>query len=550
MSPLDEPAGEPAVPPSEALIDERSAAPRHMVAIGLGAAVLGVVLRVASRSPMWLDEALTVSIAELPLSGGGAAGSATGATIFEALRHDGHPPLYYLLLHGWMELFGTSNLAVRSLSGLFGLLCLPLAYVIGRRRGGSLLGWIAVAVVSLSPFAVRYSDEARMYSLVMVLVFAGWILIDDVLRLRRPTPIRLLGISVLTALLLYTQYWALWISAAVGLLSLWCALRGEDAAVRTSARRLVAALGLGLLLFLPWLPTMLYQSAHTGTPWAGPMRTTAMVAWTLCTFAFGDYADAALFASVLVIMILLALFGFGRSTRAIEINFRTRSQFAGEGCVILAVITISTVVSYLAGTGYAPRYAAVYFPLVAVLVAAGLTRFLAPRVRLLMALVVLLPMLAGSVLSASETRSQSRMIVDAIAAEAGPAGDLLVVCPDQLGPAIARELDRRGSGPLSVEEISYPDGGDLRFVDWVDYQKRNDAADPRQFATEVLARAAQVPGRNIFLVWNGAYRTFEGDCEAITAVLGSGADGIELVQSDSTIFEHASLIEYRPRPLR
>lgn len=413
-----------------------------------------------------------------------------------------------------------------------------------------MLGWIAVAVVSLSPFAVRYSDEARMYSLVMLLVFVGWILLDDILRCGRATVLRLAALSGTTALLLYTQYWGLWIAAAVGLFVVWLSVRGSDPALRSSARRVVLSLGLGLILFVPWIPTMLYQSAHTGTPWASPMRPTAMVAWTLCTFAFGDYADAALFAAVLLMMVLLALFGFGRSRRAIELQFRPRSQFAIEGAVILAVVLISTMVSLAAGAGYAPRYASVYFPLVAVMVAAGITRFLAPRPRVIVALVVLLPMLGGSVLSARETRSQSRQIVEALAADQSATGrDLLVVCPDQLGPAISRELEIRPSGSLGLTAVSYPDGGDLGFVDWVDYQQRNDAVDPTAFAVDVLARAAQTPGSNIYLVWNGEYRTFDGDCEAITAVLGSASDGSELVQSDSTIFEHASLIRYRPRVL-
>jgi len=388
-----------------------------------------------------------------------------------------------------------------------------------------------------------------MYSLVMLLVFVGWILLDDILRCGRATVVRLGALSGTTALLLYTQYWGLWIAAAVGLFVIWLSVRGTEPALRSSARRVVLSLGVGLLLFVPWIPTMIYQSAHTGTPWASPMRPTAMVAWTLCTFAFGDYADAALFAAVLLMMVLLALFGFGRSRRSIELQFRPRSQFAIEGAVILAVVLISTVVSVAAGAGYAPRYAAVYFPLVAVMVAAGITRFLAPRLKFIVALVVLLPMLGGSVLSARETRSQSRQIVDALAADQRIGRDFLVVCPDQLGPAISRELKIRPSGALGLTAVSYPDGRDLGFVDWVDYQQRNDAADPTAFAVEILARAAQFPGSNIYLVWNGEYRTFDGDCEAITAVLGSASDGTELVQSDSTIFEHASLIRYRPRYL-
>ena len=55
---------------------------------------------------MWLDEALTVNIAKAPLH-----------LIPHLLRADGAPPLYYLLLHFWMKVFGTSDLGARSLSG-------------------------------------------------------------------------------------------------------------------------------------------------------------------------------------------------------------------------------------------------------------------------------------------------------------------------------------------------------------------------------------------------------------------------------------------------
>ena len=67
------------------------------VAVGVVVAV-GIVARFVARSHLWLDEALTVNIAAVPLR------SLTGA-----LRHDGSPPLYYALLHVWMRLFGTGS---------------------------------------------------------------------------------------------------------------------------------------------------------------------------------------------------------------------------------------------------------------------------------------------------------------------------------------------------------------------------------------------------------------------------------------------------------
>ena len=530
-------------------IDEVSSVPTSIRAVALGAVMLGVLLRFASWSPMWLDEALTVNISRLPVAGGALVDGHYGASsnILEALRHDGHPPLYYVLLHGWMEVFGTSNIAVRSLSGLFGVLCLPLAFVIGRRRGGPLLGWIALAVVAVSPFAVRYSDEARMYSLVMLLVFVGWLLLDEMFRSRRAGLGWYVALAATTAALLYTQYWSLWLGGALGLLMCWLAFRSDDPLTRGTARRVIGSLLVGVVLFIPWLPTMLYQSAHTGTPWATPMRPTAMVAWNLCVFAFGDFPDAALFAGVMLIMILLAIFGYGRTRSSLEVQFRPRRQFAAEGLVVILVLGISSVMSFIAGAGYAPRYASVYFPLVAVIVAAGITRFIAPRIRLIVMLIVVLPMLGGSVLSARDTRSQAREIVDAIGNSIGQAGDILVVCPDQLGPSISRELDLRSSGSLGLTSFSYPDRGDIHFVDWVDYKQRNDAADPVAFAKDVVASAGASPGRSVFFVWNGEYRTYDGDCEAVAAVLGAELRGVEILETDSSAFEHASLIQYQSR---
>src|SRR3546814_973286 len=98
--------------------------------LGVAALVaVGMVLRFVTTSPLWLDEALSVNIASLPLG-----------DIGDALRQDGHPPLYYWLLHGWMSVFGDGDVAVRSLSGVAGLLALPLAWEAGRRRAGTVGG--------------------------------------------------------------------------------------------------------------------------------------------------------------------------------------------------------------------------------------------------------------------------------------------------------------------------------------------------------------------------------------------------------------------------
>src|SRR5581483_5443887 len=112
----------------------------RLFALGIVVALLAsVVLRFKTRSPLWEDEALTVNIAKQPLS-----------RLHGLLRHDGSPPLYYVMLHVWMKVLGTSNTAARALSGVIGLLTLPAAWFVGRRIGGNdrLRGtWIAWASV-------------------------------------------------------------------------------------------------------------------------------------------------------------------------------------------------------------------------------------------------------------------------------------------------------------------------------------------------------------------------------------------------------------------
>ncbi len=105
------------------------------------------------------------------------------------------PPLYYVLLHGWMKLFGASDLAARSLSGLFSIATLPLAWAAGRRAAGPAGARAALLLLSTSPFAVYYATEARMYALVMLLVFAGYLLLQRALT--RPSLARLWPVTVI-----------------------------------------------------------------------------------------------------------------------------------------------------------------------------------------------------------------------------------------------------------------------------------------------------------------------------------------------------------------
>ncbi len=106
---------------------------------------------------LWLDEAFSVWLARHPLQ----------EMLEWVVEIDQHPPLYYTLLHFWVSFFGDSAPAVRALSALIGTVTIPVIYLIGCRLadGDRTVGLLAAAILAISPFHVRFAQEARMYTL-------------------------------------------------------------------------------------------------------------------------------------------------------------------------------------------------------------------------------------------------------------------------------------------------------------------------------------------------------------------------------------------------
>lgn len=77
-----------------------------------------------------------------------------------------HPPLYYILLRGWAQIFGDSVGGIRSLSAVISLLVFPCAFwLCWELFGTALVGWVAIALIAVSPFQLAYAQEAREYVL-------------------------------------------------------------------------------------------------------------------------------------------------------------------------------------------------------------------------------------------------------------------------------------------------------------------------------------------------------------------------------------------------
>ena len=235
-------------------------APAAGAAALLALLALSAFLRTrALDASLWIDEGISAGIASHP-----------AAEIPGLLRQDGSPPLYYLLLHAWTEIAGTSEAALRAPSLLFALLTVPAALWAGRSLFGKEAGWICAAVAAVLPFLTLYAQEARMYALVGLLsvLATGAFAHAFAFGRRRYMPV----LAALLALLLYTHYWALFL--ALGLLAALAVLTAGAAS--GARRRLIVdgalAFGLAGLAFAPWLPTLAFQLEHTGAPWSNPRR--------------------------------------------------------------------------------------------------------------------------------------------------------------------------------------------------------------------------------------------------------------------------------------
>ena len=95
-----------------------------------------------------------------------------GDTIRVLTEYAEHTPLYYLLARFWVQAFGASIATTRLLSVLLSLLAFPSIYWLCRELfDSSLTGWIAIAIIAISPIHVLYAQEARQYTLWIVITF-------------------------------------------------------------------------------------------------------------------------------------------------------------------------------------------------------------------------------------------------------------------------------------------------------------------------------------------------------------------------------------------
>jgi 4-amino-4-deoxy-L-arabinose transferase-like glycosyltransferase len=292
---------------------------RFLVVLLLTLLALGLRLIRLTYQPLWWDEGWSLYFATTDVG-----------HMLELTAVDIHPPLYYLLLHFWIRLFGPGVISVRLLSVLIGTATIPLFYTMRHRLSGDRVVLLAAFLLAISPFHIYYSQEVRMYGLVTLFGVAA--LVSTIQWEKGNETGRIgpwAGYVLAATAALYTAYYAAFLLLALNLYVLIRWLRAKR-----PLRKLAAWLGGQLavfLLFLPWLwyagPKLLtyvrFKVSVEGDASLGPFT---YVARHLAAFTWGHaegFLAAWWWVGLLPLVALLVALGF--------VLWRRRSDGVGDG---------------------------------------------------------------------------------------------------------------------------------------------------------------------------------------------------------------------------
>lgn len=239
---------------------------------------VGVRFAELTETGIWLDEAFSLLLSMKPPS-----------EILSHTARDVHPPLYYLMLHEWIKVFGNGAFAARSLSVFFGVVSVALGIWLSHLLLPRRAAMLASILLAIFPAAVRYSQEVRMYSFLGALMLGATIAF--IYWLDRPQSKVPLALYILLMVAgLYTHYFA-----ALCLLSHWAyiSLLATSRQIKYKylwSRSWWLANGLIVICFLPWLPSLLNQLTYSRLDWiAQPgIKELVELTWFFLNFSEGQ----------------------------------------------------------------------------------------------------------------------------------------------------------------------------------------------------------------------------------------------------------------------
>ncbi len=208
-----------------------------------------LLLRVYNLSgeSLWLDEGTSIRRSKLNL-----------IEIVPELITNVHPPLYFFILKYWLLIFGDSEFSVRFPSVIFGLCSIFMIYKLGSAIFNRTTGLISTLILCFSVFHVQYSQEARGYSLMVLLSIISMYTLIKLIEDKEKEKIHRAGYIISSILLIYTHSYGLLIILAQNIFLITTYIISKNS-LKLDFRKWISLQGIIALLYVPWLFILTFQ---------------------------------------------------------------------------------------------------------------------------------------------------------------------------------------------------------------------------------------------------------------------------------------------------
>ena len=255
------------------------------------------------------------------------------------LLHESSPPLYYMAIEGWMRLFGTSEVAMRSLSLIASVLTLPLIYLIAIELFDWRRGLAAMLIFAVLPMQVSFAQDARTYTLLLIPLCAALLAVARFLRgdIRWRT-LGLYGAGAVVAL--YCHATAAFFIAACNIVVMTAIVAERPNHWRSALIRWLAINFPIFLVALPELAAMIVQGvAGNGLDWIPPFRPVDLVR-ALSPVVVGNSTPDKFPGVELSLLVLAAL---AAAWLALRPTRRSSVVLIGVPCVFVVLIALASL---------------------------------------------------------------------------------------------------------------------------------------------------------------------------------------------------------------
>jgi 4-amino-4-deoxy-L-arabinose transferase-like glycosyltransferase len=307
-----------------------------------------------------IDEAISISSAR------------DWSQMWQILRsYEANMWLYYIMLNPWMKL-GHSEAITRALSAVFAVATIPAIYFLGRRLFGSRAGAIAALMVASNAYFIRYAQEARSYTLLVLLVTLSALFF--VRAVQAASWKNWLGHALCSALAIYAHYFAA-LAYFVHVVSL-PLLSPRNLPWRGFA---FSILVLSILL----IPLVVLQPLNSG-----------MIGWINPPTASDVYSFFVDITGNRSLLLFYFIFCSATLIAVLRTSPYRRAQHELWGHLLIAIwalapLAVTLVFSWVVKPNFQSRYLMISLPALALLAGAGISRLKRPWLQAAVLLVML-----------------------------------------------------------------------------------------------------------------------------------------------------------------